>query len=174
MTRERLVIVGAGMAAGRVLDHLTDTSAGAAPDRFDITLFNAEPRGSYNRIMLSPVLAGEKAYEDIITHNADWYAQHGIATRFGEGVTKIDRTARTVTGERGAVPYDKLLIATGSSPVMIPLPGRDLQGVIAYRDLEDTMTMAGLAPGSKVVVIGGGLLGLEAAAGMAARGANVT
>ena len=170
MTRERLVIIGAGMAAGRVLDHLT----AEAPDRFDITLFNAEPRGSYNRIMLSPVLAGETAYERIITHDVEWYARHGITTRFGERVRGIDRTARMVAGEQGHVTYDKLLIATGSRPVMIPLPGHDLEGVIGYRDLEDTMTMAGLAPGTKVVVIGGGLLGLEAAGGMAARGVEVT
>ncbi|MEL6889891.1 MAG: FAD-dependent oxidoreductase, partial [Pseudomonadota bacterium] len=170
MTRERLVIIGAGMAAGRVLDHLTAD----APDRFDITVFNAEPRGSYNRIMLSPVLAGDKDYAEIVTHDADWYASRGITTRFGERVVDIDRVGKTVTGEEGTVAYDKLVLATGSSPVMIPLPGHDLRGVIAYRDLEDTMTMAGLSRGNRAVVIGGGLLGLEAAAGMAARGVDVT
>ncbi|MEM9845032.1 MAG: FAD-dependent oxidoreductase, partial [Pseudomonadota bacterium] len=169
MPREKLVIIGAGMAAGRVLDYLMK----AAPDRFDITVFNAEPRGSYNRIMLSPVLAGETSYDDIVTHDADWYAEHGITTRFGERVTAIDRHAKTVMGEQGPVQYDRLLIATGSEPFIVPLPGRDLEGVIAYRDLEDTMTMAGLSRGAKAVVIGGGLLGLEAAAGMAARGVDV-
>ena len=170
MAREKLVIIGAGMAAGRVLDHLME----AAPDRFEITLFNAEPRGSYNRIMLSPVLAGEKSYDDIVTHDDAWYAAHGITTRFGERVTGIDPRAKTVASECGFVAYDKLLIATGSEPFVIPLPGHHLHGVITYRDLEDTMKMATLAPGTKAVVIGGGLLGLEAAAGMAARGIDVS
>lgn len=168
--RERLVIVGAGMAAGRVLDHLTE----AAPDRFDITLFNAEPRGSYNRIMLSPVLAGETTYDSIVTHDDAWYAARGITTHFGERVERIDRATKTVESAAGPVRYDTLLMATGSDPFIIPLPGCDLEGVIAYRDLEDTQTMAALSQGRKAVVIGGGLLGLEAAAGMAARGADVT
>ncbi|NRB05696.1 MAG: NAD(P)/FAD-dependent oxidoreductase, partial [Rhodobacteraceae bacterium] len=168
MPREKLVVIGAGMAAGRALEHLVAT------DRFDITLFNAEPRGSYDRIMLSPVLAGEKAYADIVTHDDAWYADHGIATRFGERVTAIDRAARVVHGAHGSVPYDKLLIATGSAPVVIPLPGHDLDGVVTYRDVEDTKRMMALPPGARAVVIGGGLLGLEAAAGMAARGIDVT
>ena len=170
MSRERLVIIGAGMAAGRVLDHLTE----AAPERFEITLFNADPRGSYTRIMLSPVLAGEKTYDDIVTHDADWYAHRSITTRFGEHVTHIDRKTKTVHGARGPVLYDTLIVATGSEPFIIPLPGHDLKGVIAYRDLEDTMTMAHLPEGASAVVIGGGLLGLEAAAGMAARGIDVS
>ncbi|KIC45639.1 nitrite reductase [Ruegeria sp. ANG-S4] len=168
--KQRLVVIGAGMASGRVLEHLTD----AAPDAFDITLFNAEPRGNYNRIMLSPVLSGEKTYEEIVTHDDAWYAERGIACRFGEKVANIDREMKVVEGEKGHVPYDKLVIATGSNPFMIPLPGHDLEGVIAYRDLEDTQRMMGMGPGNKVVVIGGGLLGLEAAAGMAAHGVDVT
>ncbi|MEL7167245.1 MAG: FAD-dependent oxidoreductase [Pseudomonadota bacterium] len=169
MAREKLVIVGAGMASGRVLDHLTD--AGAS---FDITVFNAEPRGTYNRLMLSPVLAGEKTFVEIVTHSDDWYAAHGITARFGERVLRIDARAREVVGEQGAVPYDKLIVATGSYPFMIPLPGHDLDGVIAYRDLEDTKRMMNLQAGTRAVVIGGGLLGLEAAAGMAARGIDVS
>ncbi len=168
--KQKLVVIGAGMASGRVLEHLTD----AAPDAFDITLFNAEPRGNYNRIMLSPVLAGDQTYEDIVTHDDDWYAERGIACRFGEKVVKIDRDLKVVEGENGHVPYDKLIFGTGSNPFMIPMPGHDLDGVIAYRDLEDTEQMMGMGAGNKVVVIGGGLLGLEAAAGMAARGADVT
>ncbi|MEM9755123.1 MAG: nitrite reductase large subunit NirB [Pseudomonadota bacterium] len=167
---DKLVIIGAGMASGRVLEHLTD----AAPDAFDITLFNAEPRGNYNRIMLSPVLAGEKTYEEIVTHDDAWYAARGITCRFGEAVDRVDRAARIVYGAEGPVPYDKLIFGTGSNPFMIPLPGHDLDGVIAYRDLEDTEAMMAMASGTKVVVIGGGLLGLEAAAGMAARGVDVT
>ncbi|WP_147125354.1 nitrite reductase large subunit NirB [Shimia ponticola] len=168
--KQRLVVVGAGMASGRVLEHLTE----AAPDAFDITLFNAEPRGNYNRIMLSPVLAGDQTYEEIVTHDDAWYAERGITCRFGEKVVSIDREAKVVLGEHGAVPYDKLILGTGSNPFIIPLPGHDLDGVIAYRDLEDTEAMMKMGAGNKVVVIGGGLLGLEAAAGMAARGVDVT
>ncbi|WP_170448170.1 nitrite reductase large subunit NirB [Ruegeria arenilitoris] len=169
--KQKLVVIGAGMASGRVLEHLTET----APDVFDITLFNAEPRGNYNRIMLSPVLSGEKTYEDIVTHDGDWYAQRGIACRFGEHVVKIDREMKVVEGENGHVPYDKLLISTGSAPFIIPVPGKDLPGVISYRDLDDTNAMIdAAAKGGNAVVIGGGLLGLEAAAGLAERGMTVT
>lgn len=168
---EKLIIIGAGMASGRVLEHLTED----APDTFDITLINAEPRGNYNRIMLSPVLAGDKTYAEIITHDDAWYAEHGITCHFGTKVARLDRTAKTLTTDAGEVlPYDKLVLGTGSNPFIIPLPGHDLDGVIAYRDLEDTERMMGLSVGHKVVVIGGGLLGLEAAAGMAARGVEVT
>ncbi|MEO3478864.1 nitrite reductase large subunit NirB [Phaeobacter sp. CAU 1743] len=170
--KQKLVIVGAGMASGRMLEHLLN----ANPEAYEITLFNAEPRGNYNRLMLSPVLSGEKTYAEIVTHDEDWYAEHGITCRFGEKVTVIDPAQKVVRGEKGDVSYDKLVIATGSNPFMIPLPGHDLAGVIPYRDLEDTEAMMALGdtPGTKAVVIGGGLLGLEAAAGMAARGVDVT
>ena len=167
---EKLVIIGAGMASGRVIEHLVETAPGA----YDITLFNAEPRGNYNRIMLSPVLSGEKTYEEIVTHDDAFYAEHNVTCRFGERVLKIDRDLKVVEAENGHVPYDKLIFGTGSDPFMIPLPGHDLDGVIAYRDLEDTEKMMSLGPDNKCVVIGGGLLGLEAAAGMAARGVDVT
>ncbi|MGJ8583023.1 MAG: nitrite reductase large subunit NirB [Marinosulfonomonas sp.] len=168
---QKLIVIGAGMATGRALEHLLD----ADPAAYDVTLFNAEPRGNYNRIMLSPVLAGDKTYEEIVTHDDGWYAEQGITCRFGERITAIDRAAKTVTAQNGEVlPYDKLLFGTGSNPFIIPLPGHDLEGVIAYRDLEDTQRMMGLGADSKVVVIGGGLLGLEAAAGMSARGVDVT
>ncbi|WP_300535776.1 nitrite reductase large subunit NirB, partial [uncultured Mameliella sp.] len=169
--KQKLVVIGAGMASGRVLEHLRER----APDQYDITLFNAEPRGNYNRIMLSPVLSGEKTYAEIVTHDDDWYAQNEISCRFGEHVVGIDRDTKTVTGENGDVPYDKLLIATGSAPFIIPVPGKDLPGVIAYRDLDDTNAMVEASTrGGKAVVIGGGLLGLEAAAGLALRGMDVT
>lgn len=159
------------MASGRVLEHLFD----ANPDAYDVTLFNAEPRGTYNRIMLSPVLAGDVTFPDIVTHDKAWYADRNITCRFGEMVAHIDRATRQVTAENGEVfPYDKLLIATGSTPFMIPMPGHYLDGVIAYRDLEDTTQMMALSRGKSCVVIGGGLLGLEAAAGMASRGVTVT
>ena len=170
---KRLVIVGAGMAAGRLLDHLTEDQPGA----WDITLVNAEPRGTYDRIMLSPVLSGEKTYEQIITHDDAWYAERGIRTLFGTRVAGIDRDAHTVTTDAGEVlAYDKLVLATGSSPFIIPLPGHDLPGVVAYRDLDDTQAMIdlGATPGKRAVVIGGGLLGLEAAAGLKMRGVDVT
>ena len=168
---EKLLIIGAGMASGRVIDHLVED----APDAFDITLINAEPRGNYNRIMLSPVLAGDMTYDEIVTHDDAFYEAHGVTCQFGTQVTGIDTVAKTVTTDKGDVlSYDRLVFGTGSTPFMIPLPGHDLEGVIAYRDLEDTEAMMGLGAGQRAVVIGGGLLGLEAAAGMAARGVEVT
>jgi nitrite reductase (NADH) large subunit len=168
---EKLIFIGAGMASGRVLEHVLD----ADPDAFDITLFNAEPRGNYNRIMLSPVLSGEKSYADIVTHDDDWYAARGIKTRFGAHVTRIDRDRKTVVADGVETPYDRLVIATGSAPFIIPVAGKDLPGVVTYRDLDDTNAMIAAAkPGAKAVVIGGGLLGLEAAAGLQARGMEVT
>ena len=167
---ERLVIIGAGMASGRMLEHLLE----ACRDRYDITLFNGEPRGNYNRIMLSPVLSGEKTFGEIVTHDADWYAAQSITCRFGEHVTKIDRERQVVISAKGETPYDRLVIATGSAPFIIPVAGKELPGVVSYRDLDDTNAMIAAArPGANAVVIGGGLLGLEAAAGMAARGAKV-
>ncbi|SDE67695.1 nitrite reductase large subunit NirB [Ruegeria marina] len=169
---QKLVVIGAGMASGRVLEHLRET----APDAYEITLFNAEPRGNYNRIMLSPVLSGEKSYPEIVTHDDDWYAANKVTCRFGEHVVRIDREAKQVHGQKGAVPYDKLLIATGSAPFIIPVPGKDLPGVVAYRDLDDTNAMIAATgkSGARAVVIGGGLLGLEAAAGLRLRGMEVT
>ena len=168
---ERLVIIGAGMASGRALEHIFED----APGRFDVTLFGAEPRGNYNRLMLSPVLAGEKDYEQIITHDTAWYQEQGVHTRFGETVTAIDRQRKVVISKNGETPYDKLIIATGSAPFIIPLPGKDLPGVMAFRDLDDVNRMVEVSrrPGSRAVVIGGGLLGLEAAAALRARGMDV-
>jgi nitrite reductase (NADH) large subunit len=170
MMAQKLVVIGAGMASGRVLEHLFE----AAPGAYDVTLFNAEPRGNYNRIMLSPVLSGDKSYADIVTHDADWYAANNVTCRFGDAVVKIDRANKVITSATGDLPYDKLLIATGSAPFIIPVAGKDLPGVVTYRDLEDTNAMIAAAkPGAKAVVIGGGLLGLEAAAGMQLRGMEV-
>ena len=166
----RLVIIGGGMAAGRLLEALAEAGSG-----WKVTLINAEPRGTYNRIMLSPVLAGEKTYPEIVTHDDAWYRARGVACHFGARVTGIDRAAQTVTLASGtAIGYDRLVIATGAMPLIPPLPGAGLGGVIAYRDLEDTERMMRLGAGTRAVVIGGGLLGLEAAAGMAARGVAVT
>ncbi|WP_176084708.1 nitrite reductase large subunit NirB [Martelella sp. HB161492] len=169
---EKLVIIGNGMAPGRMLEELLER----APGRYDLTIFNAEPRVNYDRIMLSPVLSGEKTYEDIIIHDDDWYAYHGIVLHKGIRIESIDRTAKTVIAENGQkVAYDKLVIATGSAPFIIPVPGHDLPGVLAYRDLDDVTGMLEIAGnGGDAVVIGGGLLGLEAAYGLKQRGMKVT
>jgi len=169
---ERLVVIGNGMAPGRLLERLTDL----APGRYAVTIFNAEPRVNYDRIMLSPVLAGEKRYEDIVIHDDAWYAARGITLKKGCKAVAIDRDARTVTGaDQSIVPYDRLVIATGSSPFIIPVPGKDLPGVVSYRDLDDVETMLEAAKSRKhAVVIGGGLLGLEAAAGLNTQGMGVT
>jgi nitrite reductase (NADH) large subunit len=170
--KKKLVIVGNGMAPGRMLEHLFEQST----DAYDVTIFNAEPRVNYNRLMLSPVLSGEKTYEDIITHNDGWYENYGVILHKGCKVSKINRAAKTVTAEDGTTAsYDKLVIATGSSPFIVPVPGHTLPGVVAYRDLDDVEKMLGVAEkGGKAVVIGGGLLGLEAAAGLHMRGMDVT
>ena len=169
---QKLVIIGNGMAPGRMLEELFEK----APGLYDITIFNAEPRVNYDRIMLSPVLSGEKAYEDIIIHDEAWYAYHGITLHKGAKVTHIDRAARTVTAENGiTASYDKLVIATGSAPFIIPVPGADLPGVLAYRDLDDVTRMLEIArDGGRAVVIGAGLLGLEAAYGLKRQGMEVS
>lgn len=170
--RRKLVIVGNGMAPGRALEKLFE----AAPDAYDVTIFNAETRVNYDRIMLSPVLAGEKVFEDIVIHGDAWYERNGVTLLKGQKVTRIDRAARTVTSERGiTASYDKLIIATGSAPFILPVPGKDLAGVVTYRDLDDVHAMLLAATtGGRAVVIGGGLLGLEAAAGLQAQGMEVT
>jgi nitrite reductase (NADH) large subunit len=169
---KKLVIIGNGMAPGRMLEHLLEN----APDRYSITIFNAEPRVNYDRIMLSPVLSGEKDYEEIIIHGDGWYIKNGITLYKGHKIVAIDRTAKTVTSDHGVVePYDRLVIATGSVPFIIPVPGNDLPGVLTYRDLDDVQAMLLAAQSrAKAVVIGGGLLGLEAAAGLGERGMDVT
>lgn len=170
--KEKLLIIGNGMAPGRMLEHLLECS----PDRYDITIFNAEPRVNYNRLMLSPVLSGEKTYHDIITHDDSWYDEHNITLHKSTPVEHIDTEAKTIRHAGGSIEaYDKLVIATGSSPIIIPIPGHDLPGVLVYRDLDDVEAM--LDASSKVkkaVVIGGGLLGLEAAAGLHEQGMEVT
>lgn len=169
---ERLVIIGNGMAPGRMLEHLLE----AAPGRYQVTIFNAEPRVNYDRIMLSPVLSGEKAFEEIVIHGDGWYIKHGITLYKGHKIVAIDREAKTVTSDRGVTePYDKLVVATGSVPFIIPVPGKDLPGVLTYRDLDDVNAMLLAAQSrAKAVVIGGGLLGLEAAAGLKEQGMDVT
>ncbi len=170
--KQKLVIIGNGMAPGRMLEHIF----AMAPDAFEVTIFNAEPRVNYNRLMLSPVLSGEKTYQDIITHGDDWYDARGITLHKNAKVTEIDREARIVRSVNGIeAAYDQLVIATGSTPFIIPLPGHDLDGVLTYRDLDDVECMLKVArDGGRAVVIGGGLLGLEAAAGLKKQGMEVT
>lgn len=170
--KQRLVVVGNGMAPGRALERLLET----APDAYDITIFNAEPRVNYDRIMLSPVLSGEKSFAEIVIHGDGWYVEHGVTLYKGHKVTAIDRVNKTVTSEHGVtVGYDKLIVATGSLPIVIPVPGHTLAGVLTYRDLDDVnaMLLAAKSRG-RAVVIGGGLLGLEAAAGLKEQGMEVT
>ena len=170
--RQKLVIIGNGMAPGRALERLF----AEAPDAYEVTIFNAEPRVNYDRIMLSPVLSGEKSFEQIIIHGDGWYVKHGVTLYKGCKITAINRMAETVTAENGiTVAYDKLIIATGSVPFIIPVPGNALAGVLTYRDLDDVQAMLLAAKSrGRAVVIGGGLLGLEAAAGLQAQGMDVT
>jgi NAD(P)H-dependent nitrite reductase small subunit len=171
--RIRLVIAGNGMAGMRTVEELL--KLGVA-DRFSITVFGAEPRGNYNRILLSPVLSGEQQADDIMLHRPSWYTKRGITLHSGDPIVEIDRKRRMVRSRNGAVaPYDRLLIATGSDPIVLPLPGKELAGVVTFRDLDDVNRMldAGGA-GKRAVVIGGGLLGLEAAHGLNLRGMHVT
>ena len=169
---KKLVVIGAGMASGRMLEELIDL----APESYDVTLIGAEPRGNYNRIMLSPVLAGEKNYEEIVTHDVDWYRQHGVTCKFGEAVVKIDRKQKQVISAGEITRYDKLVIATGSASFFIPVAGNDLPGVIGFRDFDDVekMLQAARSSADKAVIIGGGLLGLEAAAALHEQGMSVT
>ena len=170
--KKKLVVVGNGMAGARVLEELLKI----APGLYEITVFGAEPHPNYNRILLSPVLAGEQTVKDIILNPVEWYAENGIRLHLGKKVAKIDRIAREVIAEDGTrESYDRLLLATGSNPFILPLPGVDLDGVLTYRDIHDTERMIEAAANHRdAVVIGGGLLGLEAANGLKLRGMNVT
>ena len=166
--KQRLVVVGNGMAGIRALEELLKI----APDLYDVTVFGAEPHPNYNRILLSPVLAGEQTIDEIILNPLSWYAEHGITLHTGKKVAKVDRIKRLVIAEDGTeAAYDRLLLATGSNPFILPVPGKELQGVITYRDIADTEAMIDAAKSyKKAVVIGGGLLGLEAANGLKLRG----
>lgn len=170
--KPRLVVVGNGMAGMRTVEELL----ALAPDLYDITVFGAEPHGNYNRILLSPVLAGEKTVDDIMLHPREWYARHGITLLAGDPVVAIDRARRLVRSQSGKeVRYDRLLLATGSRPFSVPVPGHELGGVIAFRDIQDVETMLAAARAHRhAVVIGGGLLGLEAANGLLRQGMDVT
>jgi nitrite reductase (NADH) large subunit len=170
--KQKLVLVGNGMAGVRTLEELLKI----APDLYDITVFGAEPHANYNRILLSPVLAGEQTIEQIMLNQVEWYAENGITLHLNKTIVKIDRVRRQVIAADGTVAaYDRLLLATGSNPFILPVPGKDLQGVLSYRDIADTHGMIDAAAVYQhAVVIGGGLLGLEAANGLKLRGMDVT
>lgn len=170
--RQSLVVIGNGMAGMRTVEELLKLS----PELYDITVFGAEPHGNYNRILLSPVLAGDKSMDDIMIHTRQWYADNRIALHAGDPVVHIDRRRRMVRSKSGReVWYDRLLLATGSTPFIVPVPGHQLAGVIGFRDICDVDTMLEAArSGGRAVVIGGGLLGLEAANGLLRRGMHVT
>jgi nitrite reductase (NADH) large subunit len=172
LVRQKLVLVGNGMAGVRALEELLKI----APDLYDVTVFGAEPHPNYNRILLSPVLAGEQTVDEIVLNPLAWYEEHGITLHLRKKVVEIDRARRLVRADDGTIaPYDRLLLATGSNPFILPVPGKDLQGVIAYRDIADTHAMIEAAGRYRhAVVIGGGLLGLEAANGLMLRGMQVT
>ena len=168
----KLVLVGNGLAGMRCLEDLLDM----APDRYEITVIGEEPWGNYNRIMLSPVLSGEKTIDDIMLHPHAWYADKGIRLFAGDLAVRIDRPRKHVYTEKGEViSYDRLILATGSKPFVPPIPGSDLKGVLSFRDIYDVNSMLDYCKTWKnAVVIGGGLLGLEAAYGLKQQGMNVT
>ena len=170
--KRKLVLVGNGMAGMRAIEELKKLE----PHMYDITVFGSEPHGNYNRILLSPVLAAEKTVADIMLNTREWYAENGITLYAGDEVVRIDRARRRVIAKSGLeVSYDRLILATGSNPIMLPLPGRDLPGVVSYRDIADVDRMIAASREFKsAVVIGGGLLGLEAAYGLQKRGMDVT
>ena len=170
--KEKLVLIGNGMAGMRTVEELLKLDT----EMYDITVFGAEPYGNYNRILLSPVLAGEKTIDDIMLNTKEWYDENNIKLHAGKTITNIDRKKQKVIAEDGTEEsYDRLLLATGSNPFIIPVPGSNLPGVISFRDIHDVDLMLEASTKHKhAVVIGGGLLGLEAANGLMLRGMNVT
>jgi nitrite reductase (NADH) large subunit len=170
-TPRRLVVIGNGMAGMRTVEELLKR----APGLWDITVFGAEPHVNYDRILLSSVLAGDKDLSAIEINSRAWYSENRIRLFTGDPVAAIDRDARTVTSQSGRVePYDALLLATGSRPIVPPIPGLELPGTCAFRDIADIETMiAASERHRRAIVIGGGLLGLEAANGLAKRGMSV-
>jgi nitrite reductase (NADH) large subunit len=171
-SKEKIVVIGAGMAGGRIVEEILKRDN----SRFDISIIGAETLPTYDRIQLSPVLAGEKSFDQIVTHSQEWYDGNGVKTHFGYWVQSIDTAGKFVTLHDGqSIAYDKLILAMGSDPIRLPLPGADLPGVVAFRDLQDVDMMRTAAErGGDAVVIGGGLLGLEAAYGLAKRGMKAT
>lgn len=169
---EPLVIIGNGMAAAKLVEELCASALG----RYSILVIGAEPKLAYNRVLLSSLLAGEVEAADIALKSREWWSSMGVTLAYGKAATRIDREAKTVTLEGGTVvPYGKLVLATGSQPIRLSKPGMDLSGVLTFRDQDDVNAMLTVAgPATRAVVIGGGLLGIEAAHGLAKSGARVT
>ena len=170
--RRKLVVIGNGMAGMKVVEELL----GISGQPYDVTVFGAEPVPNYNRILLSPMLAGEKRFDDIVLNPVEWYRDNGVTLHLGDPVVAIDRIRRRVRSRSGIeADYDRLLLATGSNPIVLPVPGKDLPGVVTFRDLQDVNVMLEAArTHKKAVVIGGGLLGLEAANALLKQGMSVT
>jgi len=169
--RKKLVVIGNGMAGMRTIEELLDR----APDAYAITVFGDEPYGNYNRILLSPVLAGEKTIGEIMLNDDAWYSERGIVLRKGKKIVKIDRVRHCAVADDGeTAEYDRLLVATGSLPIILPVPGAELDGVTSFRNIHDVDTMLEASRRyDHAVVIGGGLLGLEAANGLMKNGMDV-
>ncbi|MFO1148075.1 MAG: FAD-dependent oxidoreductase [Alsobacter sp.] len=169
--RERLLVIGNGMVATRFLERLL----ALAPDRFAVTVVGAEAWPAYNRVLLSSLLAGEVADGDLTLRPEGWAEAQGISMRLGRRVAMLDAPGRTATLDDGEVlGFDLAVLATGSDAIRLPLPGMDLPGAMTFRDRTDVEAMSNLSPGSRAVVIGGGLLGIEAATGLAKAGHKVT
>jgi nitrite reductase (NADH) large subunit len=169
---ESLIVIGNGMAAARFVDELAQRALG----RYAVAVIGEEPRLAYNRVLLSALLADEVGFDDIELKPARWWRDRGVTLRYGERATQVDAAARSVTLAGGAqLGFSKLVFATGSQPIKPDIPGMDLPGVLTFRDVDDVNAIAATkAAGVRVVVIGGGLLGLEAAYGLAKAGARVT
>ncbi|MET0369458.1 MAG: FAD-dependent oxidoreductase [Methylobacterium sp.] len=170
--RKRLVVVGNGMASLRFLERLTE----GCPGLYDVACVGAEPQAAYNRVLLSSLLGGEIDEAATAFRGLDWYESHGIRLITGAPVTAIDReNGRAIVGDAHVLPFDTLVLAVGSLPIRLPKPGMDLPGVITFRDLSDVAAIRKAAvEHARAIVIGGGLLGLEAAAGLAKRGIDTT
>ncbi len=169
--RERLVVVGAGMAGLKLVEELTELS----PGRYDIVMIGREPRPAYNRVLLSGMLAGDAVESDIELRPLAWYAERGIELLTGVACAALHPAEREVSLATGApIAYDRLVLATGSTALRLPIRGHDLPGVLTFRDVDDVKAMQAVEPGAPAVVIGGGLLGVEAAHGLARRGCQVT
>ena len=178
MSKQKLVVVGNGMAGARAVEEML---ARGGADLFEIVMFGDEPYGNYNRIMLSNILSGQQNYDEIYINTLDWYVENGITLHSGARVNEINRFGKYVVAENGVrEDYDYLLIATGSRAFMPPIPGLHMAdkslkpGVFGFRTIDDTTGMVAAAPGKRAVVIGGGLLGLEAARGLLTHGCDVT
>ncbi|WP_434744930.1 nitrite reductase large subunit NirB [Candidatus Pantoea rara] len=166
--RQRLLVIGNGMAGMQMVESLLQR----APLRYAITVIGCEPHGNYNRVLLSPVLAGEKSFSDTLIHDRDWYQRHGVTLLTGETVLQVDLAARTVQTDRRQLGWDRLVFATGSQPRLPAIPGIDAESVLGFRSIADVRRL--LAGQGPVVILGGGFLGIEAAAALRARGREVT